>query len=48
MGDDMASKDTKPRPAGVPEENIYTKTHWTIVVAFIAVAVTMYFVINAG
>ena len=31
----MASKsDVKPRPAGVPEENVYNTTHWTIYVGY--------------
>ena len=48
MGDVMASKSTKPRPAGVPEENIYKRTHWTLFVAFAVVLVTGYFVIRAS
>ena len=48
MGDEMANKATKERPAGVPEENVYMKTHWTIIVAMLAVAATIYFAINAG
>ena len=48
MGDDMAAQSSKDRPAHVPEENVYTKTHWTIIVALLAVCVTTYFAINAG
>lgn len=44
----MASKVTKQRPAGVPEENIYDKMHWTLIVAFVATAVTLYFIVTAG
>jgi len=44
----MAAQAAKERPANVPEENVYMKTHWTIVVALIAVAVTIYFAIAAG
>lgn len=31
----MASKsDAKQRPAGVPEENVYNTTHWTIYLGY--------------
>jgi hypothetical protein len=43
----MASIDTKNRPAGIPEENVYKRTHWTIIIGLLAVIATMYFVINA-
>jgi hypothetical protein len=44
---DMASKGTKERPAGVPEENVYKRIHWTVIIGLLAVIATMYFVINA-
>ena len=50
LGDiQMASNNTKPRPAHVPEENVYESMHWLIVVTYIvaAAAVTL-LVVNAG
>ena len=44
----MAAKNTKPRPDNVPEENVYMKTHWTIIVALIAVILTGYVVVSAS
>jgi hypothetical protein len=44
----MASKTTKQRPAGVPEENVYNRMHWTIIVALIASAVALYLIVMAG
>lgn len=44
----MASKVTKERPAGVPEENVYDKLHWSIPVALIASAVAVYLIVMAG
>ena len=41
-----ANTDQKSRPAGVPEENVYEKTHWTIYlgygIAVIAIAVLLF------
>jgi hypothetical protein len=44
----MASS-TKPRPANVPEENLYESMHWLIVVTYVvaAAAVTL-LIVNAG
>ena len=50
LGDiQMASNNTKPRPAHVPEENVYESMHWLIVVTYIgaAAAVTL-LIFNAG
>ena len=46
MGDRMSSQTKKERPAGVPEENVYDKMHWTVIVALVAVVVTIYFAVN--
>jgi hypothetical protein len=47
MGDEMAS--TKPRPAHVPEENVYDKTHWMLIVTFIvAIAAVALLLQGAG
>ena len=50
LGDiQMASNNIKPRPAHVPEENVYESMHWLIVVTYIvaAAAVTL-LIVNAG
>ena len=44
----MTSTPQKPRPAGVPEENTYDKMHWTVVIALIVAAISLYFIINAA
>ena len=45
----MGSTNIKPRPAHVPEENVYESMHWLIVVTYIvaAAAVTL-LIVNAG
>ena len=45
----MASNNIKPRPAHIPEENVYESMHWLIVVTYIvaAAAVTL-LIVNAG
>ena len=45
----MAPNNIKPRPAHVPEENVYESMHWLIVVTYIvaAAAVTL-LIVNAG
>lgn len=40
--------DNKPRPSHVPEENVYNKTHWTILVALISVAIAVYVFVKAN
>lgn len=43
----MASQ--KPRPANVPEENVYAKMHWMIIVTYIAAAgAVALLLLNAG
>lgn len=45
----MASAAQKPRPAHVPEENVYEKTHWLLIVAYLAAMLAVYLLIsNAG
>ena len=34
MGDEMGS--AKQRPANVPEENIYSRMHWMVIVTYVA------------
>lgn len=43
----MASQ--KPRPANVPEENVYPKLHWMMVVTYLsAAAAVAALIMNAG
>ena len=45
----MASTVQKPRPNHVPEENVYSKTHWLVVITYIVAASAVYLLIsNAG
>ena len=41
-----SQNDTENRPAGVPEENVYETTHWTIFlgygVAILAIAILLF------
>lgn len=43
----MAS--TKARPAHVPEENVYSKMHWMVIVTYVAAAAAVaVLIVNAG
>ena len=42
----MASSSQKPRPSGVPEENVYTAMHWMIVFAYVLAAAATYLLIS--
>ena len=42
----MASSSQKPRPSGVPEENVYTSVHWMIVLTYIGAAAAIYLLIS--
>ena len=45
----MAATVEKSRPAHVPEENVYDKTHWLVVVTYLVAASAVYLLIsNAG
>ena len=45
----MASATQKPRPAHVPEENVYEKTHWLLIVTYLVASLAVYLLIsNAG
>ena len=45
----MAALAQKPRPAHVPEENVYEKTHWLLIVTYLVASVAVYLLIsNAG
>ena len=41
----MASVAQKPRPAHVPEENVYEKTHWLLIITYLVAAVAVYLLI---
>ena len=42
----MVASEQKPRPANVPEENIYEKTHWLMIIAYLVAAVAVYLLIT--
>ncbi len=43
------SSNTKSRPDHVPEENVYEKMHWMVIVTFLCAAVAVAaMLINAG
>ena len=35
------ASNAKPRPAHVPEENVYEKMHWMVIVTYICAAVAV-------
>ena len=41
----MASAAQKSRPAHVPEENVYEKTHWLLIITYLVAAVAVYLLI---
>ena len=41
----MASAAKKSRPAHVPEENVYEKTHWLLIITYLVAAVAVYLLI---
>ena len=47
-GKPMASSSQKPRPSGVPEENVYTSMHWMIVVTYIVASAAIYLLISGA
>ena len=45
----MVAPANKPRPAHVPAENVYEKTHWLLIVTYLVAALALYLLIsNAG
>ena len=45
----MAASAEKSRPANVPEENVYDKTHWLLIVTYLMAAIAVFLLIsNAG
>ena len=45
----MAASARKPRPAHIPEENVYEKTHWLLIVTYLVASLAVYLLIsNAG
>tara|TARA_B100000900_G_C20139366_1_gene537304 strand:+ start:426 stop:563 length:138 start_codon:yes stop_codon:yes gene_type:complete len=41
----MLSAALKPRPAHVPEENVYEKTHWLLIVTYLVAALAVYLLV---
>ena len=45
----MLGSTKKPRPNHVPEENVYEKTHWLLIVTYLVASLAVYLLIsNAG
>ena len=44
----MASAAQKPRPADVPEENVYEKTHWLLIVTYLVAALAVYLLVASA
>ena len=45
----MAAAARKPLPAHVPEENVYHKIHWLVIITYLVAAVAVYLLIaDAG
>jgi len=42
----MTASAQKPRPANVPEENVYEKTHWLLILTYLVAAVAVYLLIS--
>ena len=47
-GKKMAAAVQKPRPAHVPEENVYEKTHWLLVATYLVAALAVYLLITGA
>jgi len=44
----MVAAPHKPRPANVPEENVYEKTHWLLIVTYLVAALALYLLISSA
>jgi hypothetical protein len=44
----MAAAAQKPRPTHVPEENVYEKTHWLLIVTYLVAALAVYLLIASA
>ena len=44
----MVAAAQKPRPAQVPEENVYEKTHWLLIVTYLVAALAVYLLIASA
>ena len=45
----MAASTQKPRPTHIPQENVYEKIHWLLIVTYLVAALSLYLLIsNAG
>ena len=42
----MALSSSKQRPAGVPEENVYTSIHWMVILSYIVAATATFLLIS--
>jgi hypothetical protein len=44
----MAASAQKPRPAHVPEENVYEKAHWLLIITYLMAALAVYLLISSA
>jgi len=44
----VASSSQKPRPSGVPEENVYMSMHWMVILTYIIGAAAIYLLISGA
>ena len=44
----MAASAKKSRPANVPEENVYERTHWLLIVTYLVAAIAVFLLISAA
>ena len=44
----MAASTQKSRPAHVPEENVYERTHWLLIVGYLVAVLAAYLLISSA
>ena len=44
----MAASARKQLPAHVPEENVYEKTHWLLIITYLVAALAVYLLISSA
>ena len=45
---EMAASAKKSRPANVPEENVYERTHWLLIVTYLMAAIAVFLLISTA
>ena len=44
----MVAPAQKPRPSHVPEENVYEKIHWLLIVTYLVASLSLYLLISSA